>query len=275
MRVTKPALIAVAAVIATGFASSARAQQRTPSDSERVGRNLRMLGLIQGFQMASSPELATAINALLADDGAHMRMAPRRAATAADSARAAEIVKTARAGLSKYTDVKLAERDGYVKFMPWLEEQSIFHYNNVANVMASLGTFDATKPVSLLYKKNDKGLMTLVGAMYAAVPSATPADLDARLPNSIAHWHEHVDFCGPDVDSIRVGSQKVDGPSTARWLAITTVEDCHAAGGRFVPRLFGWMAHVYLFAGDEPKVIWGEEHGSMDVHMHSRPPRNN
>jgi hypothetical protein len=230
-----------------------------------------MLEMIQGFQMASSPELASAINALLSDDATHMRMAPTRPATAADSGRAAEIVKTARAGLSKYADVKVAEQNGYVKFLPWLEDQSIFHYNNIGNVLATLGTFDATKPVSLLYKKNDKGQMTLVGAMYAAVPNATPADLDARLPTSIAHWHEHVDFCGPYADSVRAGVQKVDGPSTARWLAINTRQECTAAGGRFVPRIFGWMAHVYLFAGDDPKVIWGEEHTSMDVHMHHPP----
>ena len=32
------------------------------------------------------------------------------------------------------------------------------------------------------------------------------------------------------------------------------------------------LAPVYLFAGDDPKVIWGEGHGSMDVHS-SHPPR--
>jgi len=257
--------------LSTAVAMRAGAQGRPPSDSQRVGGNLRLLEMIQGFQMASSPELASAINALLSDDATHMRMAPTRPATAADSVRAAEIVQTARAGLSKYSDVKLAERDGYVKFMPWLEEQSIFHYNNIGNVLATLATFDPTKPVSLLYKKNDKGLMTLVGAMYAATPSATTTDLDARLPTSIAHWHEHVDFCGPYADSVRAGVQKVDGPSTARWLSINTRQACTAAGGRFVPRIFGWMAHVYLFAGDDPKVIWGEEHATMDVHTH-RPP---
>jgi len=259
------------ALTLTTAALRAGAQAKLPSDPQRVSGSLRMLEMIQGFQMASSPELASAINALLSDDATHMRMAPTRPATAADSVRAADIVKTARAGLSKYLDVKVAEQDGYVKFMPWLEEQSIFHYNNIPNVLATLGTFDVTKPVSLLYKKNEKGLMTLVGAMYAAVPNATPADLDARLPTSVAHWHEHVDFCGPYADSVRAGTQKVDGPSTARWLAINTRESCTAAGGRFVPRIFGWMAHVYLFAGDDPKVIWGEEHASMDVHMH-RPP---
>lgn len=113
--------------------------------------------------------------------------------------------------------------------------------------------------------------MKLVGAMYSAVPTSTPADLDARLPTSIAHWHEHVNFCSPSIDSVRAGTQKVDGASTARWLAISTRDACVAAGGRFVPRIFGWMAHVYLFAGDDPTVIWGEGHGSMDVHMHHPP----
>ena len=230
-----------------------------------------MLQLMQGFQMANTPELASAVNALLTDDGAHMRMAPRRPATAADSARAAEVVKSARAALSKYSDVKIAEQDGYVKFLPWLEDQSIFHYNHIGNVLATIGGFDATKPVSLLYKKDGKGAMKLVGAMYAAAPNATVADLDARLPTSIAHWHEHVNFCGPTPDSVRAGVQKIDAPSTARWLSITTREDCATAGGRFVPRLFGWMAHAYLFVGDDPKVIWGEGHGSMDVHMNHPP----
>ena len=247
------------------------AQNRPPTDSQRVGGNLCALQLIKGFQVASSPELAAAINALLSDDATHMRMAPRKTATAADSVRAKDIVKAARGTLSKYTDVKVAEQDGYVKFLPWLEEQSIFHYNHIGNVLATLGGFDATKPVSLLYKKDEKGAMTLVGAMYAAPPGATPDDLDARLPTGIAHWHEHVDFCGPNPDSVRAGVQKIDAPSTAKWLSISTRESCAAAGGRFAPRLFGWMAHVYLFSGDDPKVIWGEEHATMDTHMHRFP----
>jgi hypothetical protein len=45
-------------------------------DSQRVGSSLRVLELIQGFQMASSPELASAINALLVDDGAHSASTP-------------------------------------------------------------------------------------------------------------------------------------------------------------------------------------------------------
>jgi len=126
----------------------------------------------------------------------------------------------------------------------------------------------------LLYKKGDKGEMKLVGVMYNALPSATPADLDARLPTSIAHWHEHVNFCAANVDSIRAGTLKVDAAYTAKMLRIATRDECAKAGGRFVPRIFGWMAHVYLFAGDDPKTIWGaDEHGSMDVHIHPPPTR--
>jgi len=36
-------------------------------------------------------------------------------------------------------------------------------------------------------------------------------------------------------------------------------------GGRFVPRLFGWMMHVMAFESDDPKVIWGE--GAEHDHM--------
>jgi hypothetical protein len=248
------------------------AQTRPMNDSAfRNSFSMRVLQLLQGFQMATTPEVAGALNALLTDTSAHMRMAPAKVATAADSTRAATIVKTARAGLEKYKDVSVAEREGYIKFLPWLEDQPIYHYNNIQNVLASVQQFDATKPVSLLYKKDAAGKMSLVGAMYSSAVGSVE-DMDARLPLGIAHWHEHVDFCSPSPDSIRVGAQKLDPASTAKWLAISTREGCNAVGGRFVPRVFGWMAHVYLFADtDDPKVIWGEEHSSMNVHVHPKP----
>jgi hypothetical protein len=252
--------------------SIAAAQARPPVDSQRTPSGVRMLQMLQGFQLAASPELAPAINSLLQDDGAHMRMAPGRRVAPGDSAHAMEIVKTARAALGKYADVKVAEADGYVKFLPFVEDQLVYHYNHIGNAMAVVGAFDATKPVSLLYKKDAKGTMKLVGAMYSALPNASPADLDARLPTSIAHWHEHVDFCSANLDSVRAGVVKADAATARKYLDITTRPACEAVGGRFIPRIFGWMAHVYMFAGDDPKVIWGEGHGSMDVHVHT-PPR--
>jgi hypothetical protein len=236
-------------------------------DSARAHDRRLNQGMMLGFQMANNPEVSAAISALLQDEGTHMRMAPKRAVALGDSARAATIVQTARGALGKYKDVKVAEADGYREFMPWLANQPIYHYNNLGNASAVVGPFDATKPISLLYKKNDKGEMTLVGAMYSALPSSTPEELDARMPTSIANWHEHVNFCAANRDSVRAGAVKTDPATVAHWLRINTPEECSAMGGRFVPRVFGWMAHVYMFAGDDPKAIWGE-HGSMDMDMH-------
>lgn len=250
--------------------STLSAQPRPAADSQRVTGGVRLLQLMQTFSMANTPEMAAAINSVLSDTNAHMTMGPTKHATAADSARAAEIVVAGRAALGKYAEVKAAEAAGYVKFMPWLDNQIIYHYNNVPNIMATMmGGFDVAKPASLLYTKT-KGEMRLVGAMYSGGIDPTPDALDARLPLGIAHWHEHVNICGPSPDSVAAGVVKIDGASTARWLKINTREECTAAGGRFAPRLFGWMAHVYFFGSDDPKAIWGGEDKDQ-MHMHGKP----
>jgi hypothetical protein len=229
---------------------------------------IRALSLLQDIQVINAPELAPAINGLLSDTTSHMRMAERRVATSADSLRAARVVFESRAALSRYADVAVAEHEGYVKFLPWLEDQDVYHYNSVQNVFSSISAFDATKPSSLLYRKVD-GKLVLIGAMYTAMPGSTLDQLDARLPLGVAHWHEHVNFCGPQPETVR-DSKVVDGIAVARWLAITSRAECTAAGGRFVPRLFGWMAHVYMFGGSDPLTIWGGEHADH-MHMHDKP----
>jgi hypothetical protein len=189
-------------------------------------------------------------------------------ATAADSARAAAFVVAARAALSQYVDVKVAERDGYYRNLPALTDQAIYHYNNLRNSSVSQqGEFDLTKPTSLLYKKDEQGQFRLLGAMYTTGPSAAPEALDALLPISMAHWHEHVNLCYP-----RRFPPKVDA-GLVFWMklyfSITSASECASAGGQFMPVEQGWMAHVYLFAGsDDPKMIWdADDLGNMDVHM--------
>src|SRR5688500_8972718 len=250
MSSSRPRALALAALLAAlaapltaqspSAASPGNAPPSAPPSAPAAprGMGLRVIEVLQTLRFGASPELASAINALLTDTSAHVRMAPPRAATPADSARAASIVAAARAALAKYADVALAERDGYVRFLPWLEEQVIFHYNHVPNVIATLQAFDPARPASLLYRKDPAGKMTLVGAMYVAAPGATPDELDARLPLGIAQWHEHVNYCGPTPEGVRAGTQRADGPALARWLAITSREECDAAGGRFVPRMF-------------------------------------
>src|SRR5439155_19349435 len=133
----------------------------------------------------------------------------------------------------------------YVRSMPGFEEHPIYNYNNYHNAFDAKSGFVATKPVSLLYRK-EVDRMVLVGAMYNASPAAAESDLDARLPLSIAHWHEHVDFCGPSPESVRAGTAKTDPSSVAAWLRIRTKEDCDKAGGRVTPPMFGSIAHVDL-----------------------------
>ena len=217
-------------------------------------------------------ELARLFASLSSDTSSHMRMGPTRAATTADSARAADIVRTARAALGQYVDVKIAERDGYYRNLPQLEEQVIYHYNSLRNFSETeRGEFDVAKPVSLLYKKDDRGQLRLVGAMYATRASAAPEELDALLPTSMAQWHEHVNLCYPNRVPARPGAQKIDA-GVVFWFrlffSITSAKECESAGGRFLPVEFGWMAHVYMFAGsDDPKMIWGaDDLGNMDMH---------
>ena len=48
---------------------------------------------------------------------------------------------------------------------------------------------------------------------------------------------------------------------------IATREACDAVGGRFRPRVFGWMVHANVLEGDDPAVVWGMSHDGM-AHGH-------
>jgi hypothetical protein len=260
----------IVSVIALGCVATAAAARRAESQPAQQSAS-------SGADSRAQAQLGRVMADVLSETSPHMRMGPTRAATPADSARASGIVIAARAALGQYVDVKVAERDGYYRNAPKLEEQPIYHYNSLQNIgAAARGEFDVTKPVSLLYKKDDRGQLRLVGAMYAAGTSAESTDLDALLPISMAHWHEHVNFCYPGRAAAGVGST-IDA-RTVFWVklyfSITSATECRDAGGRFVPVEFGWMAHVYLFAGDDPKTIWDEDDvGNMDM-RHAAPNDN-
>jgi hypothetical protein len=225
-------------------------------------------------------ELGRLFAGLLSDTSPHMRMGPRRMATATDSVRAAGIVVAARAALGQYTDVKLAERDGYYRNATALDNLPIYHYNNLQNFgAAKRGEFDVTKPVSLLYKRDERGELRLIGVMYATAASAAPEQLDALLPIGMAHWHEHVNLCYPAGSAARALPKAIDA-RTVFWIrlffSITSEDECQHAGGQFVPVEFGWMAHVYLFADrDDPTAIWdADDVGNMDAHMRHATPND-
>jgi hypothetical protein len=197
----------------------------------------------------------------------HMEMTPTKPATAADSARAAGVAALLREALAPYRDTTAAVHDGYRMFMPQVKTQKVYHFTNRMNGLKEAFRFDPAKPTSLLYRKEDDGRFTLVGAMYTAPKRFSPDRLDARVPLSVAQWHKHVNWCIPTKEQASRWMERKDGqPVFGPESAIATKVACDAVGGVFHETLFGWMLHANVFAGNDPKSIWGDDHAGHDMH---------
>jgi hypothetical protein len=101
--------------------------------------------------------------------------------------------------------------------------------------------------------------------MYTDRVDATGDELNERIPLSVAHWHQHVNFCKAPAGQ----TSGYFGPDAKFGLlgSITTREGCEAAGGTFLPHVFGWMVHVYPYETD-PKEVWStDDHGSGHDNM--------
>ncbi|HYR30437.1 MAG TPA: hypothetical protein VEO93_00860 [Gemmatimonadales bacterium] len=199
----------------------------------------------------------------------HMKLTPERRAAPGDSTRAAALVTRVRGTLAKYRDVRVAEADGFHLFLPGVKHQPVYHYTNRLYALEAMVRFDPDHPTSLLYQRRPGDSLVLVGAMYTAPARLPDDDLDQRIPLSIARWHEHVNWCIPPRGGIQqwrdsTGGRPVFGPQSP----IATAEACTAVGGRFLPRIFGWMVHVNAFASDDPRVIWAAHHHEGMEEMH-------
>lgn len=191
------------------------------------------------------------------DANPHLRLTPVRAPTAADSARAERIVNAARAGIAKYRDVRLAERDGYRMFAPGIRNQPVYHYTKAGAAIRAQFRFDAAEPTSLLYKRNADGSMRLVGAMYTAPRDATPEELNERVPLGIARWHLHTNMCVPRLEDRERWLEVENGlPVFGPASPIATRQACDAVDGRFLPVVFNWMVHANVYEDD----VWGHGH---------------
>ena len=192
----------------------------------------------------------------------HMVMTPFRPLAPGDSARAAALIAEMRRDLARFRNVDSAITSGYRPLFPGVP-QPVYHFTNLFNALGERLRFDAARPTSLLYRREPSGAYVLIGAMYDDAPDTPLDELDRRVPLSIAHWHRHVNWCLPPRGAPERWRERKDGhPVFGPRSPIATAEACAAAGGRFVPHLFGWMVHVNAFAGDDPKVIWGgaDEH---------------
>ena len=194
----------------------------------------------------------------VSNEDLHLRLTPLRSTTPGDSARAAEVLAVMRRELVKYRDVRAAEADGFRQFLPGVAAP-IQHYTKLLWAIESRTRLDPTRPTSLLYERAADGSVKLVGAMFTAPPQVSDSELNARLPLSIARWHEHVNWCVPPLaDARRRWRETKDGqPVFGPKSPIATQDACDAVGGRFRPRIFGWMVHVMAFADQDP---WNSHH---------------
>jgi len=188
------------------------------------------------------------------DMGPHMKMTALRDSKPGDDEKAAQVVDAARKVAEKYQDYRVALADGYKIFLPNLPQKQ-YHFTNYWYAFEAARGFHPQHPTSLLYEKHGDDYK-LIGVMYTAPKYSTEDELNQRIPLSVAQWHAHVNMCVPPDDK----KKEMWGPSPKFGLqgSITTKEECDAAGGRFMPQIFGWMVHVYPFEKTTAE-IWSVE----------------
>jgi hypothetical protein len=192
----------------------------------------------------------------------HMQMSLKGDPAPGDAARARQILAAADTVLSHYRDVETALRDGYKAFFPTGRMGEEIHYTNYRYRRKEQQHVDYSRPGSILYKRTAEGLKA-IGVMYTAPAEASPEELNAIAPLSIATWHRHVDFCGGPKAlpaSEQFGPKARFGPQGS----IDTEEACHAAQGLWIPVVLNWMTHVYP---NEP-----DQWGGMDMNMEAGAP---
>ncbi|MGB3294333.1 MAG: hypothetical protein WBB01_15205 [Phormidesmis sp.] len=191
----------------------------------------------------------------------HMRMTALRSPTAEDQAKADEIAQALKDAITPYADISLAEADGYRPFPPDPSDLRIVHYVNIGRSWQESRRLDPQKPGSLLYERQPDGSLSLIGAMFTAPDDASEAELNQRVPLSMAQWHLHTNICVPRPiwDAEQWTIERDGRPQFGPESAIATAADCDAVGGDFWPTAFGWMVHAYVFA-DDPADIWNPMH---------------
>jgi len=237
---------------------SGRAQQQA-TDSGKASTTAPKGGhdAMSGMDMANDTNTGAAASANEAmghhmDMGPHMFMTEMRAENASDEKKAEDIVAALRPAIAKYKDYNVALADGFKIFHPEIPQEH-YHFTNYSNAFVAQFRFDPARPTSLLYKKTAAGGYELEGAMYTAPKRFSEDDLNERVPLSVARWHKHIHLClppkGTPMDPVNRKTFGFDG-------SIATEEECRAAGGRWIPQMFGWMVHVYPYVSEQEK-IWG------------------
>ena len=226
--------ISIAAVVMIVAASQA---QQKPDSS---------MGDMPGMDMGGKGGMANMgdMGPSMAAMAGHMYMTPVWPERPGDKEKAKAIVAQVKASIERYKDYKKALADGYVIANPKLEQPQ-YHFNNPAHIKAADETFDPTKPSSLLYRRTPTQQYKLEGVMFTDRADATLDELNARIPLSIARWHEHVKFCAAPADKVQ--EYHGEHPKFGMFGSITTADACKAEGGTFYPTIFNFMVHVFPY----------------------------
>ncbi|MGH9701017.1 MAG: hypothetical protein ACRD5R_08975 [Candidatus Acidiferrales bacterium] len=223
---------------------------QTPGHGAMGGMDMGGAQTEGGATGAAAQSANESMSRMHMDMGAHMTMTALRPEVPADDQRAAAIVATLRSAIEKYRDYHVALADGYKIFLPNIPQQH-YHFTSSYYGLEAQFTFDPTHPTSLLYTKTNDGWQ-LEGAMYTAPRRFTEDQLNARVPLSVARWHQHTNLCLPPRGA---RFQDVDWKEFGLRGSIATEDACEQAGGRWHAVVFNWMVHVYPFETD-PKMIW-------------------
>ncbi|MGH9564079.1 MAG: hypothetical protein ACRD3S_21715 [Terracidiphilus sp.] len=235
-------ICALAVLLIAPMASAQQTHRASSAETSDFGRDVELY-----------PEALLAANQSISASGMdanpHVYATVLRSGAPGDEQRAREILDILRHSMDKYKDSHAAIADGYAPFMPKSEQQFYWFISN-RNAYASAYEFNPGHATALLYKKS-KGSYQLAGAVFTAPKAATESQLNDRIPLSVARWHEHVNLC--------VAPKHAAGPADAKKFglngAIAAKDACEAAGGHWVPQVFGWMVTVFPFESS-PTAIW-------------------
>jgi hypothetical protein len=232
------------------------------SHSGSASSNDQNMHNMPGMENSGNAEAMNSMESRHMDMGPHMKMTTLRSPQPGDQEKADQVAQAARAVAEKYKDYRVALADGYKIFLPNVPQKQ-YHFTNYDNAFEARRQFDPSKPTSLLYEKEGDGYK-LIGVMYTARKNATEDELNSRIPLSIAQWHAHLNMCLPPGDTNREDVLPTGSKFGLRG-SIATKEACDAAGGTFIPQIFGWMVHVYPFEKTQAD-IWSVErqHNHMD-----------
>jgi hypothetical protein len=196
------------------------------------------LDRMPGMRMGGSVHAPGGAPFVMREGPLQMRVIPLsgKAPTWAEISKVYGMLSRAEAATMRYRDLKVAEAAGYYTFPVLYVDTQGYHYIN-PRYLPPRAAFNAATPPILVYNRLG-GRMVLSGVMYYLGKSATPEQMAAIFPASIASWHQHINICADMQGAVPIFDQAT----------------CEAKGYSFEPSI-GWMVHAWLFQPDSTGVF--------------------